>query len=197
MTLQWYGPEVVRDARAAASNGIAAAAITLQTQIMANLSRPGAPSSATAAKTLVRGNKILAAARGAKLRRGLSKTGREAARYAYARQRIGGLVDPPGGFPRVRSGNLRRSISIDHKPGELTARVGPSSSVPYARIQEYGGRVTPKSRKYLSWVDAASGKRIFAKAVNIPARPYVRPALVQARGAMVDAFAAELRRAFL
>lgn len=51
--------------------------------------------------------------------------------------------------------------------------VGPT--VIYGRIQELGGIVLPVYAKMLSWVD--NGKRIFAKRVQIPARPYLRPAV--------------------
>lgn len=43
----------------------------------------------------------------------------------------------------------------------------------YARIQEYGGVITPKRARLLSWVDKG-GIRRFAKRVTIPPKPYMR-----------------------
>jgi len=52
--------------------------------------------------------------------------------------------------------------------------VGPT--VEYAGIQEYGGTIVAKPGRFLSWIDKETGKRIFAKKVTIPARPFLRPA---------------------
>jgi phage gpG-like protein len=47
----------------------------------------------------------------------------------------------------------------------------------YARIHEFGGVITPKRAKMLSWIDPDTGWVIFARRVVIPARPYFRPAM--------------------
>jgi phage gpG-like protein len=46
----------------------------------------------------------------------------------------------------------------------------------YAAIHEFGGVINAKAGKFLSWVNK-EGKRIFAKSVHIPARPYLKPAV--------------------
>ena len=58
-------------------------------------------------------------------------------------------------------------------PTKAEVDVGPT--VIYGRIHELGGIILPVYAKMLSWVD--NGKRIFAKRVQIPARPYLRPAV--------------------
>lgn len=47
----------------------------------------------------------------------------------------------------------------------------------YGRIQELGGWIYPVYKKMLSWIDRDTKKRVFAKKVYIPARPYLRPAV--------------------
>jgi len=94
-----------------------------------------------------------------------------------------------GDVLNVRSGTLRDSIRIE-TDGEGARIV---SDAPYARIQEYGGRIeipeiAPVAAKVLAFPFA--GKLVFAAhtkahAVEIPARPYMRPAL--------DDFAASFR----
>jgi phage gpG-like protein len=70
-----------------------------------------------------------------------------------------GFVDPPGGMPRLRSGNLQKSVTYD-RPTALRRRIGPNNTIKYGRIHELGG-------------SAGNGS-------YIPARPYLRPALVTA-----------------
>lgn len=67
-----------------------------------------------------------------------------------------GFVDPPGGFPRKRSGALGRSVTFD-RPSALVRRIGPSRFIKYGRIHELGG--------------------VAGNGSYIPARPYLRPAL--------------------
>lgn len=53
------------------------------------------------------------------------------------------------------------------------ASIGPT--VVYGRIHELGGWIKPVHTKMLHWIE--DGLDIFAKAVYIPARPYLRPAV--------------------
>lgn len=81
----------------------------------------------------------------------------------------------------VRSGRLRDSIAVETADG--AAKV--FSDAPYARIQEYGGRIeipeiVPVAAKVLAFM--YDGKLVFARhvaahAVEIPPRPYMAPAL--------------------
>lgn len=47
-----------------------------------------------------------------------------------------------------------------------------SSRVPYARIQELGGTIKPKSKPVLAWKDA-DGEWVYAKSVTIKAKKYL------------------------
>lgn len=62
----------------------------------------------------------------------------------------GGVASPPGSPPGNRTGELSRSIQTveDTKdPNKIVFRVG--SKVKYARIQEFGGRIVAKRKKFL------------------------------------------------
>ena len=72
-----------------------------------------------------------------------------------------------------------------------TVNVGPT--VIYGRIQELGGVVLPVFAKMLSWV-SDSGERIFANKVQIPARPYLRPAVDNNKDDIVDAISYQLEQ---
>lgn len=50
-----------------------------------------------------------------------------------------------------------------------------SYGIKYARIQEFGGIIKPNRSRLLSWL-GADGIRYFARMVDIPPRPYLRPA---------------------
>lgn len=60
--------------------------------------------------------------------------------------------------------------------------------VVYAKIHEFGGVITPRTKKYLSWI-GEDGKRVFTKKSVIPARPYLRPA--------VDTHMGEIRQSII
>lgn len=79
-----------------------------------------------------------------------------------------------GKSPGVKTGALRRSIQIDRSQiNKLRIRVG--TNLVYAKIQEYGGIISAKKSKFLRFL--VGGKFISKKTVNLPARPYFRPAL--------------------
>ena len=75
-----------------------------------------------------------------------------------------------------RTGTLKRSLHAELEGAsttQATAIIG--TDAPYAAQVEFGGTITPKSKKLLHWVDA-SGVDHFAKSVTQVARPYLRPA---------------------
>ncbi len=104
---------------------------------------------------------------------------------------LGGSGAPHPTKLTSRSGRLRNSVKIiparKRKSGVYEAGLkagGPG--VPYAAIHEFGGRtkphrIVPRKAKVLSW-RGKSGARRYAASVahpgsNIPARPYLLPAL--------------------
>lgn len=104
--------------------------------------------------------------------------------------KAGGLVfqSAAQGYAPVRSGNLRSSIHLE-QTGAREVTVG--TDIVYARIQEFGGVVTPKRAKMLHFV--VDGQDVFAHSVTIPAHPYMRPAYDTRSGAALDAVQAAIR----
>lgn len=86
--------------------------------------------------------------------------------------------------------NARQKLN-KHPLGFLTNSIGVRKAgnvwevgvfgVIYAKIHEFGGVITPRTKKFLSWIDPDSGRRIFTKQAVIPARPYLRPAVDEHR----------------
>jgi phage gpG-like protein len=80
------------------------------------------------------------------------------------------------GKPQNKTGKLSNSIKASFLAGINQIKGSLSSDEIYARIQEEGGTIRAKNSKYLtfqiggSWVKVAS--------VNIPARPYLHPAIM-------------------
>ncbi len=92
----------------------------------------------------------------------------------------------PGKSPGVKTGALRRSIQVDRtKINELSVGVG--SNLKYARIHEYGGVITPVRAKALKF-PVADGTWVITQKVNMPARPYLRPALKKNRKKIIAEF---------
>jgi phage gpG-like protein len=101
-----------------------------------------------------------------------------------------------GGVLNARSGNLRDSIQAEMSEDDssVAARVFSDGSVPYARIQEYGGRIevpemAPVNAKALAF--AWHGRMVFAKrtaahTVTIPERSYLRSSLSEFANSFVD-----------
>ena len=88
---------------------------------------------------------------------------------------------------------LAGSIKVsDSKKTDTFAEVEVGPTVIYGRIQELGGVVLPVFTKMLSWVD--DGKRIFAKRVQIPARPYLRPAMDEHENDIRDAVGFQIKK---
>ena len=65
----------------------------------------------------------------------------------------------------------------------------------YGRIQELGGSIRPVNKKLLSWIDPDTGERVVARAVTLPARPYLRPAVDEHGDEIEEAVAAQVRDA--
>ena len=73
-------------------------------------------------------------------------------------------------------GNLMNNIthSVEVEGNTAKAEIGPQAV--YGRIHELGGVIRPTRAKMLHWI-GTDGKHHFAKAVHMPARPYLRPAI--------------------
>jgi len=71
---------------------------------------------------------------------------------------------------------LSRIVVQVQKKSNTSCTVDIGPTVVYGRIHELGGIIRPIKAKMLSWVNEA-GQRVFANAVHIPARPYMRPAV--------------------
>lgn len=83
---------------------------------------------------------------------------------------------------------LRRSIRVESTSSEVIV----GSDRPYARIHQEGGTITPKNGSALRF---KIGERwVFAKKVDIPARPYLP---VMASGAIMAAAAEEAAEAVI
>ena len=98
---------------------------------------------------------------------------------------------------RVFSANSKQELAgsiqvVDSKSTPTHAEVDVGPAVIYGRIHELGGIILPVHAKMLSWVD--NGKRIFAKRVQIPARPYLRPAVDEHENEIGDAVGYQLRK---
>ena len=70
------------------------------------------------------------------------------------------------------TGFLANSVTVKKEGKGVT--VGPRNVV-YAAIHEFGGTIVPLNAKMLHFM--IDGKDVFAHAVRIPARPYLRPAV--------------------
>lgn len=80
-----------------------------------------------------------------------------------------------------RTGNLRDSIKLasfrqfSPTSGATAVITAGNSQVPYASIHEYGGVIRPTKKPFLAF--QIEGVWVRALQVNIPSRPYLRPAL--------------------
>jgi phage gpG-like protein len=96
-------------------------------------------------------------------------------------------VNLSGGVLRAQSGALRDSIrmQVSQKDNLIGAEIFSDGDVPYAAIQEYGGKtaaheILPDKARVLAF--ALNGSQVFARNIqhpgsNIPARSYLRSAL--------------------
>lgn len=88
-----------------------------------------------------------------------------------------GLVDPPGGSPRKRTGALARSVMTERNAPNKR-KVGPAFGLKYAAIHEFGGKIRTR----------------FAT-ITMPMRPYMRPALHRSSAAIASAYSDSIRSA--
>lgn len=168
--VEWHGPEFEAATVRATRRGLRAAAAVFLARVAVNINRAGTPTSKTGRRLLALGQSLIGltgeSAVQRRLARMASKRNDRAIRSAEAIEAAGGgLVDPPGGMPRRRTGTLLRSLTQRDDGDGVIA--GAASE--YAAVHEFGG------------------------GNNIPARPYIRPSLNQASEAMVDAFVAAVR----
>lgn len=102
------------------------------------------------------------------------------------------LIENSGkGKAPYRTGTLRRSIHTEVEGDDSRAEATIGTDVVYAAQVEFGGTITPKKAKMLHWV-GSDGLDHFAFAVTQPARPFLRPAFDEERGAAVDEVKAAL-----
>ena len=109
---------------------------------------------------------------------------------------------------KVRTGNLLNSIGASKRVtteanGAVTGSIGPEGVV-YAAIHEFGGvtsphRIEPRSRNSLKFFGDKG--ETFAKFVNhpgsrIPARPYLRPAVLAKEDEILKEFGLMIKTAF-
>lgn len=82
---------------------------------------------------------------------------------------------PRGAPPAWMTGALSRSITTEVSGGGLSAMavVGPHTI--YASVQEYGRIIRAKHRATMAYFQ--DGRWHFPEIVDIPARPYMRPAI--------------------
>jgi phage gpG-like protein len=100
-------------------------------------------------------------------------------------------VNLSGGVLQTRSGALRDSIEmqLSEQDDSIGAEIFSDGSVPYAAIQEYGGKtaahqILPDKARVLAFV--MNGKQVFARTIHhpgsqIPARSYLGSALDEQR----------------
>jgi len=87
----------------------------------------------------------------------------------------------------VKTANLRNSAknigrnTADGAESEIGFR-----GLAYAKIQEFGGTIYPRSHKYLSWI-GDDGKRHFAKHVKLDGKHYLQRAIDSEKSNAVDA----------
>ncbi len=100
---------------------------------------------------------------------------------------------PGAGDLHVRTGNLRAGIGheVDKRGMLSVARVGASAK--YAAIHEYGGTIRAKNGGYLTF-PGRDGGLVRVKQVRIPARPYLRPAIMDHLPDIEKTFAAHMGR---
>ena len=113
------------------------------------------------------------------------------------------FIDPPNPPPgplKTRSGTLRRGVKpVKSRKKGQNFQTGLSNKVPYAGIHEFGGKTPPHvieavEADYLAFVGKTStsdNPLVFVKRVNhpgsnIPARPFLTPALEEAREKFFD-----------
>ena len=86
-----------------------------------------------------------------------------------------GTPAAPGGPPAWRTGRLAASVTSRlSRAGGFSASAAVSPHVVYAATQEHGGIHYARRAHYMHWIN--TGGSWYKKRVDIPARPYLRPA---------------------
>ena len=83
-----------------------------------------------------------------------------------------------------KGGQLINSIQV-YDPSPESVLVG-SRGVIYAAAHEFGATIRPKRAKMLHWV-SEGGKDVFARRSVLPERAYLRPAIDEHKGEVLDA----------
>lgn len=93
----------------------------------------------------------------------------------------------------IDTGNLINSVLEDQfGQSGLSAWVTVGPHVVYAAIHEFGGVIRPTNGPYLVF-QTDDGNWVATRSVTIPARPYVRPAIDEHGGEIVETIAFILR----
>ena len=87
-------------------------------------------------------------------------------------------------------GSIQMVVS---KAAETKVEVDVGPTVIYGRIHEFGGIIRPVTAKFLHFI--IDGIEIFTKLVQIPARPYLRPAFDEHKDEIVDAMMYQVKKA--
>lgn len=128
----------------------------------------------------------------------IENLGKSSMAVRFAMAKVGALLERAvklklsGQVLKVRTGRLRSSITHEVRDVGGTVELVVGTNVAYARIHEFGGVIIPKRAKYLTFV--VGGKRVFAKRVVIPRRPYFEPALDESGSKIVETFGMELEK---
>lgn len=196
VTMEWHGDDFMADVERTLPDALTAMSVIPLNKAKKNLSRRGATFA-----TIRAGRAAIARS----VRRGFARLADRTAINAARQEDQYGKVDPPGGFPRSRSGDLARDTSngLVKVKGETAARI--SFNKEYAAIQEFGGTINhPGGTPYIiiggqavfiSNEKAAEreGKGLYVKrtkphTIHVPARPYLRPALKETRDEQLSEF---------
>lgn len=94
----------------------------------------------------------------------------------------------------VRTGNLRGSIDRDVDRAGMGSRARIGTNVVYGAIHEFGGTITAKNASGYLRFPTRDGGWASVKQVKMPARPYLRPAVMDRQQEIEGVFAAQLRR---
>jgi len=99
----------------------------------------------------------------------------------------------------VKTGRLSRSIHLELTRDDTMARGTVGTNVEYAGVIEFGFKGQESVRAHLRQITQAWGRQIAPRAVSVrqhqrsvnrPAKPYLRPALVQASPPLAERVAA-------
>lgn len=115
----------------------------------------------------------------------LEHQGLELAQYIKTQELSGQVL-------QNRTGTLRRSITMT--PFRSSGQVTVGTNVLYAKVHEFGAVIKAKNVPYLKF-QTPDGAWHMKKQVLVPARPFLRPALIRNRGKIQEALAKAVSRA--